>query len=413
MEIVDKYISNYLTLVDSLERKRIEIEERLRVDLRNLGVICVVSSRVKDSDSLKIKLEKRYPEKNYQTLDMIDEDIVDLIGLRIALYFPSDLRIVKEYVHHTFNVKEIRQFPESTKVSNKTSKVFSGYHAEHYRIYEKNTQFSKVIEIQVASLLMHAWSEVEHDLAYKQINGAPSDEELESLDELNGLVLAAEIALQRIKRLTDIRFKSATISTHNQLVSILLEYFRDDYSIFELGNTEKLFDYFKYANILTKTRILNILEKVKFDQSQNVNLTSQIFDHLTLKNAKNFEIIHVLNKNYDYSNKNELNLESNDRTFLSFIKNWNKLEKVLNQILEARIGKVLISPQDKDHVLKSVLNNYDYSEYRSIKNIRNKVVRGDESIPLYKLEESTKEVSRIYETLTDKYLMEKKSPKSF
>ncbi len=41
---------------------------------------------------------------------------------------------------------------------------------------------------------MHAWSEVEHDLTYKPMQGTLSEEELSILDELNGLVLAGEIA---------------------------------------------------------------------------------------------------------------------------------------------------------------------------------------------------------------------------
>ena len=55
------------------------------------------------------------------------------------------------------------------------------------------------IEIQVASVLMHAWSEVEHDLIYKPLQGTLSKEELAILDELNGLVLAGEIALERLQ----------------------------------------------------------------------------------------------------------------------------------------------------------------------------------------------------------------------
>ena len=54
-------------------------------------------------------------------------------------------------------------------------------------------------EIQVASVLMHACSEVEHDLVYKPLNGTLSEEELAILDELNGLVLAGEIALERLQ----------------------------------------------------------------------------------------------------------------------------------------------------------------------------------------------------------------------
>ena len=54
------------------------------------------------------------------------------------------------------------------------------------------------IEIQVASLLMHAWSEVEHDLVYKPLQGGLSTDEYAILDELNGLVERGEIALERL-----------------------------------------------------------------------------------------------------------------------------------------------------------------------------------------------------------------------
>ena len=37
-------------------------------------------------------------------------------------------------------------------------------------------------------MLMHAWSEVEHDLVYKPFSGNLSASELAILDEINGLV---------------------------------------------------------------------------------------------------------------------------------------------------------------------------------------------------------------------------------
>ena len=48
---------------------------------------------------------------------------------------------------------------------------FDGYCAIHHHICFANEDgefddFNPVMEIQIASLLMHAWSEVEHDLAY-------------------------------------------------------------------------------------------------------------------------------------------------------------------------------------------------------------------------------------------------------
>jgi ppGpp synthetase/RelA/SpoT-type nucleotidyltranferase len=39
-----------------------------------------------------------------------------------------------------------------------------------------------MVEIQVASVLMHAWAEVEHDLVYKPVDQEPlSDAELASI----------------------------------------------------------------------------------------------------------------------------------------------------------------------------------------------------------------------------------------
>lgn len=56
---------------------------------------------------------------------------------------------------------------------------------------------------------MHAWSEVEHDLIYKPLQGTLSKEELAILDELNGLVLAGEIALERLQAAGNERIQAA------------------------------------------------------------------------------------------------------------------------------------------------------------------------------------------------------------
>ncbi|KAK7432108.1 hypothetical protein QQZ08_001398 [Neonectria magnoliae] len=79
---------------------------------------------------------------------------------------------------------------------------FAGYRATHLRVElgskdpSIDIQYTTtMIEIQVASLLMHAWSEVNHDLAYKTLNGTPSDGELRILDGINGLVCTGEVLL--------------------------------------------------------------------------------------------------------------------------------------------------------------------------------------------------------------------------
>src|SRR5690606_9552985 len=87
------------------------------------------------------------------------------------------------------------------------------YWATHYRLKLRESSLQEGqkryaaarVEVQVASVLMHAWSEVEHDLVYKPLQGTLSDEEYAILDELNGLVLAGEIALERLQKAGEAR----------------------------------------------------------------------------------------------------------------------------------------------------------------------------------------------------------------
>ena len=94
---------------------------------------------------------------------------------------------------------------------------------------------------------MHAWSEVEHDLIYKPLQGALSDEELSILDELNGLVLTGEIALERLQSAGNERIKNkeTTFTSQYDLASYLYNYlsshFKEEDVELRMGNIELLF----------------------------------------------------------------------------------------------------------------------------------------------------------------------------
>ncbi len=63
----------------------------------------------------------------------------------------------------------------------------------------QNRYAQTLVEVQVASVLMHAWAEVEHDLEYKPETGDLSVDEQAILDEINGLGITGEIALERLQ----------------------------------------------------------------------------------------------------------------------------------------------------------------------------------------------------------------------
>lgn len=56
---------------------------------------------------------------------------------------------------------------------------------------------------------MHASSKVEHDLVYKPDTGTLSKEEHAILDELNGLVIPDEIALERLRDVIEARVSNS------------------------------------------------------------------------------------------------------------------------------------------------------------------------------------------------------------
>ncbi|CAI3942533.1 ppGpp synthetase catalytic domain (RelA/SpoT-type nucleotidyltranferase) (YjbM) (PDB:5F2V) [Commensalibacter communis] len=177
--------------------------------LQKRGIRAIVTFRAKKAKSLKEKIYQRHKTASYQSEKDIREDIVDLAGVRIALYFPKDRELVNKFLKDTFIIVEEKTFPNSEheNIKDKTRNKFDGYHANHYRVTlqqetleDKNKDcVNHIVEIQVASILMHAWSEVNHDLAYKPSSGILSQQELSILDGLNGLVLTGEVLLEQLQ----------------------------------------------------------------------------------------------------------------------------------------------------------------------------------------------------------------------
>lgn len=182
-----------------------------------------VTCRVKNGSRLETKLRERVLKegKVYRGYTDIRDDIVDLAGVRIALYFPSDCEKVDKIIRDCFSVIKHKIFPDDNWVSKDEGlssekpilkRRFGGYSANHYRVrpsslsmkrdeLRRDLQKSKsVIEIQVASVLMHAWAEIDHDLVYKTLTSGPaSEEELRLLDAANGLVHTGEVLLQQLQ----------------------------------------------------------------------------------------------------------------------------------------------------------------------------------------------------------------------
>lgn len=271
-QVVSDFISAYTREYDYYQSASEICSRRCEQLLATQGIRAIVSHRAKRPNKLLAKLQQRNRDKNYKNHDEIRADIPDLAGVRIALYFPGDRERVKGILSEKFDVLKSKDFPEKGKL-RKDSKRFDGYHADHYRVLMPESALedgeksysAAAIEIQVGSVLMHAWAEVEHDLVYKPESGMPSEDEHAILDELNGMVIAGEIALERLQKAVERRLSNAQDSqfdNHYELAAYLYKWMRG--SVPEgtepsIGRVDILWELLKRANLNSPERLLPLL----------------------------------------------------------------------------------------------------------------------------------------------------------
>jgi GTP pyrophosphokinase len=139
--------------------------ERFLTSLLNESNIkyLTISSRVKDENKLRNKLLKS--ASKYSSI----YDVTDISGLRIITYFEDEIDDIAKIVEKEYII-DWENSIDKRKVLDPNS---FGYLSLHYIVQnKKNEKLSKQsenirFEIQIRSILQHAWAEIEHDLGYK------------------------------------------------------------------------------------------------------------------------------------------------------------------------------------------------------------------------------------------------------
>ncbi len=111
-------------------------------------------------------------EKKAEGYDDPATEIHDMAGVRIIAYVESEARLIADRVRDLFDVDPV--LSEDKSVSLGVDKV--GYRSDHYvatlpAARCKLPEFKKFegmrFEVQVRTILQHAWAEIEHDRNYK------------------------------------------------------------------------------------------------------------------------------------------------------------------------------------------------------------------------------------------------------
>ena len=120
----------------------------------------IVTHRAKKPNSASARFEEKKCQK--------PDDLKDLAGCRVIFYLESDIKKFVGKVYETFGEKNIVEYDDKVSVD--------GYNAVHAVIrlgedrlaHPEYKRYGGLLsEIQLTTVLHHAWSEMEHDIVYK------------------------------------------------------------------------------------------------------------------------------------------------------------------------------------------------------------------------------------------------------
>jgi ppGpp synthetase/RelA/SpoT-type nucleotidyltranferase len=89
-EIIEKFVEQYKIEYDHYYNLSKIVYEICEDKLITQGIKAITSFRPNSPASLKEKLNKRNQHRKYESINDIKNDICDLAGVRIALYFPNE-----------------------------------------------------------------------------------------------------------------------------------------------------------------------------------------------------------------------------------------------------------------------------------------------------------------------------------
>jgi putative GTP pyrophosphokinase len=157
----------------------LEIENILREAIESRGLkVNVIQSRAKEEESFGKKAAtpsaQNPGEPKYK--DPMSE-ITDLAGVRVITFFPSTVNEVCDLVQQEFDVIERVDHTASAEREERL-----GYLSIHCLIRlapnrSRLSEYRKFVglaaEIQIRTVLQHAWAEIEHDIRYKSTSAIP------------------------------------------------------------------------------------------------------------------------------------------------------------------------------------------------------------------------------------------------
>lgn len=197
-------VSDYLRVVGFYSELATSAKRIAEEALKRRGIqVHSIEARAKDPSSFGRKAAK--PSKNDPNRPMYPnpvEQITDQAAIRIITFFPRTIEEIDEILRAEFCVIEHFDKGESLVEEERF-----GYQSVHYLITLNHARISlpeyerfnaAKVEVQVRTILQHAWAEIEHDIQYKSSVTIPRDIKRRFMS-LAGLLEIADREFQAIQ----------------------------------------------------------------------------------------------------------------------------------------------------------------------------------------------------------------------
>ncbi len=266
------------------------------------------------------------------------------------------------------------------------------------------------MEIQVASVLMRAWAEVEHDLAYKPLAGELSVDEYAILDELNGLVMAGEIALESLQRAGEARVAAGgrQFANHYDLAAHLLSrtsgVLREPLGDAALGRVDLLFELLKVLGLATPACVASYVDALSTD-TETRPIAEQIIDRLLAEDDSRYPIYEQVRAANQVpspggSIEEQQGVPDLHEAMGFFLARWIELERLLRtQAGESGPGRPILPTGLALQRLGMMNDPEALAEFERIRRLRNNLVHGIEVPHPADLREAGASLQRLYNRL--------------
>lgn len=308
----------------------------------------VVTSRLKDREECIRKFMTRYQtvlEEQAKAYE-IREYITDLLGVRVTCYYETDIPYISKILGENFEVLEITDKTSSLE-SRDDAFGYKGLHLdlrlnEQRRALLEYQQFQDFrFEVQIRTIIQHAWSELDHKIKYKKSPPAALKRKINRLAALFELADQEFVNIridteEREKQIKEGRARTTQDSTEDEKLRTALEYVTEMLKRFT-DDEDKFLDAFQFLSIAHREfPFYNFLPDRVDSFVQGIRTLSPKFTQSQLEEALD-KYLPIVKRYADYQAENHFNLNP-----------YTMLRHTLYMYDQSQFGSVLFDRQKEN-----------------------------------------------------------------